>query len=203
MSTFRTLLLGATVLGLSSGTQAQSTAQSNNSEVQEITVSVRRPMAESVAAALEIQRNSSSLVSVLSADAIGNLPDQNIAFAVGRLPGVGIERDQGQARYVNLRGAPNYWTTLSFDGMSIVSPDRATAQRTDAGRPSADSIGEHPSTIGQANGRPQLRGKSFLGQTNEQGLDRGPRRVGSALAPCVNIHSRVHAKPKNQRVFSD
>ncbi len=123
MSTFRTLLLGATVLGLSSGTQAQSTAQSNNSEVQEITVSVRRPMAESVAAALEIQRNSSSLVSVLSADAIGNLPDQNIAFAVGRLPGVGIERDQGQARYVNLRGAPNYWTTLSFDGMSIVSPE--------------------------------------------------------------------------------
>ena len=127
MSTFRTLLLGATVLGLSSGTQAQPAAQSNrqssNTEVQEITVSVRRPMAESVAAALEIQRNSSSLVSVLSADAIGNLPDQNIAFAVGRLPGVGIERDQGQARYVNLRGAPNYWTTLSFDGMSIVSPE--------------------------------------------------------------------------------
>ena len=123
MSTFRTLLLGATVLGLSSGTQAQPATQSNNAEIQEITVSVRRPMAESVAAALEIQRNSSSLVSVLSADAIGNLPDQNIAFAVGRLPGVGIERDQGQARYVNLRGAPNYWTTLSFDGMSIVSPE--------------------------------------------------------------------------------
>lgn len=123
MSTFRTLLLGATVFGLSSGTQAQPPVQSNSSEIEEITVSVRRPMAESVAAALEIQRNSSSLVSVLSADAIGNLPDQNIAFAVGRLPGVGIERDQGQARYVNLRGAPNYWTTLSFDGMSIVSPE--------------------------------------------------------------------------------
>jgi TonB-dependent receptor len=119
MNTFRTLLLGATVLGLSSGVHAQSAA----SGVEEVTVSARRPMAESVAAALKVQRNSDSLVSVLSADAIGNLPDQNIAFAVGRLPGVGIERDQGQARYVNLRGAPNYWTTLSFDGMSIVSPE--------------------------------------------------------------------------------
>lgn len=119
MNKVRTLLLGATVLGVSAGAHAQSSTE----EINEITVSVRRPMAESVAAALEIQRNSDSLVSVLSADAIGNLPDQNIAFAVGRLPGVGIERDQGQARYVNLRGAPNYWTTLSFDGLSIVSPE--------------------------------------------------------------------------------
>ncbi len=81
-----------------------------------------RPLADSAAAALLIQRESPSLVSVLSADAVGNLPDQNIAFAVGRLPGVAIERDQGQARYVNLRGAPVYWTTLSFDGLSVVSP---------------------------------------------------------------------------------
>ena len=119
MNKVRTLLLGATVLGVSAGAQAQPAPP----EITEINVSKRRPMAESVAAALEIQRNSDSLVSVLSADAIGNLPDQNIAFAVGRLPGVGIERDQGQARYVNLRGAPNYWTTLSFDGLSIVSPE--------------------------------------------------------------------------------
>jgi len=49
-------------------------------------------------------------------------PDQNVAFAVGRLPGVAVQRDQGQARYVNLRGAPVYWTTLSFDGLSVVSP---------------------------------------------------------------------------------
>lgn len=81
-----------------------------------------RPLADSAAAALLIQRESPSLVSVLSADSVGNLPDQNIAFAVGRLPGVAIERDQGQARYVNLRGAPVYWTTLSFDGLSVVSP---------------------------------------------------------------------------------
>jgi len=81
-----------------------------------------RPLADSTAAALLVQRTSPSLVSVLSADAVGNLPDQNIAFAVGRLSGVAIERDQGQARYVNLRGAPVYWTTLSFDGLTVVSP---------------------------------------------------------------------------------
>ena len=92
-----------------------------------ITIQGFRPQAESQAAALELQRESDSIVAVLSADAIGNLPDQNVAFAIGRLAGVGVERDQGQARYVNIRGMPNYWTTLSFDGLSIVSPEgRAT-----------------------------------------------------------------------------
>ena len=96
--------------------------------VQAATVVVRAaPIAESQAAALQVQRTSASLVSVLSADAAGNFPDQNIAAAIGRLPGVAVERDQGQSRYINLRGARINWTTLSFDGLSVVSPEgRAT-----------------------------------------------------------------------------
>ncbi len=89
----------------------------------ELVVTGRRPLAESEAAAMKVQRNSDSLVSVLSADAIGDLPDQNVAFAIGRLPGVSVERDQGQARYVNLRAMPRRWTTISFDGLSVVSAE--------------------------------------------------------------------------------
>lgn len=115
MPSFKYAMLGAvSALGFVANAQAQT--------VDEVIVTARRPIAESVAAALQVQRASDSLVSVLSADAVGNLPDQNVAFAVGRLPGVGVQRDQGQARYINLRGAPVYWTTLSFDGLSVVSP---------------------------------------------------------------------------------
>jgi TonB-dependent receptor len=122
MTTFKTILFGAvSALTLSSAANAQ-VALAATTGVEEVVVTGRRPLAESVAAALQIQRNSDSLVSVLSADAVGVLPDQNIAFAVGRLPGVAVQRDQGQARYINLRGAPVYWTTLSFDGLSVVSP---------------------------------------------------------------------------------
>ena len=102
--------------------QDEQVAQANRRAPIEEIIVTGRPLAESAAAALDLQRESPSLVSVLSADAVGNLPDQNVAFAIGRLPGVGVERDQGQARYVNLRGAPVYWTTLSFDGLSVVSP---------------------------------------------------------------------------------
>lgn len=118
----------ALMAGASFITVGQAYAQ--NAQVQsgeEVVVRGRRPMAESQEAAMKAQKNSDSLVTVLSADAIGDLPDQNLAQAVSRLPGIGIERDQGQGRYVNLRGAPRYWTTLSFDGLSVVSPEgRAT-----------------------------------------------------------------------------
>ncbi|KQM63455.1 hypothetical protein ASE75_13555 [Sphingomonas sp. Leaf17] len=94
----------------------------------DIVVSGSRPIAESEAAALQIQRTSPSLVSVIASDSIGRLPDQNIAQAVSRLPGVGVQRDQGQARYITLRGSPINWTTLSFDGINVVSPEGRDAR---------------------------------------------------------------------------
>lgn len=102
-------------------------APAEATEAETIVVRASRPQAESDRAALLIQRASPSLVSVLSADEAGRLADQNIAFSVGRLPGVGVQRDQGQARYINLRGLPNRYVTVSFDGLNIVSPEgRAT-----------------------------------------------------------------------------
>ncbi|ATC23951.1 TonB-dependent receptor [Caulobacter vibrioides] len=123
----RASLLALSAVAISGVAHAADVVTDDQDAVSGVVVTARRPLAESQAAAMQIQKNSDSLISVLSADAIGDLPDQNIAFAVGRLPGVAIERDQGQARYVNLRGAPVYWTTLSFDGLSVVSPEgRAT-----------------------------------------------------------------------------
>ena len=103
-------------------------AEAMADEGEAIVVNGARPIAESEAAALDVQRRSDSLVSVAASDGVGRLPDQNIAQATGRLPGVAVERDQGQARYISLRGAPNYWTTLSFDGINVVSPEGRDAR---------------------------------------------------------------------------
>ncbi|MEN1929918.1 TonB-dependent receptor [Luteimonas sp. MJ250] len=81
-----------------------------------------KPIAESEFAALQAQRSSTSLVNVVAADSIGRFPDQNVAAALSRLPGIAVERDQGQERYVNLRGAPSRWTTIAFDGVNVISP---------------------------------------------------------------------------------
>ncbi|MCL6249724.1 TonB-dependent receptor [Altererythrobacter sp. KTW20L] len=94
----------------------------------QIVVVASRPIAESEAAAIQQQRASTALVNVLAADSIGRFPDQNLAASLGRLPGVGIERDQGQDRFVSLRGARNSWTTVSFDGIGVVSPSGRTTR---------------------------------------------------------------------------
>ncbi|WP_277980210.1 TonB-dependent receptor [Sphingomonas phyllosphaerae] len=88
----------------------------------DIVVSGSRPIAESEEAALQLKRSSTSLVDVIAADSAGRFPDQNIAAAVSRLPGVSVGRDQGQERYISLRGAPASWTTLAFDGVNVISP---------------------------------------------------------------------------------
>lgn len=124
---FRTLLLcsiGAFApLGMAQAEEAADAAEADT-----IVVTGTRPIAESEAAALKVQREADSLVTVAASDSVGRLPDQNVAQAAGRLPGVAVERDQGQARYISLRGAPNYWTTLSFDGINVVSPEGRDAR---------------------------------------------------------------------------
>ncbi len=69
-----------------------------------------------------------AIVSIVASDSVGRLPDQNVAQAASRLPGVAVESDQGQPRYISIRGAPKNWTTLSFDGINIVSPEGRDAR---------------------------------------------------------------------------
>jgi len=125
----RFALLCSTALAAPLAAHAQ---EAGSGAVSELVVTASRPIAESEAAALRTQKLSDSLVAVAASDSVGRLPDQNIAQAASRLPGVAVERDQGQARYVSLRGAlrgaPNYWTTLSFDGINVVSPEGRDAR---------------------------------------------------------------------------
>ncbi|NJS14227.1 MAG: TonB-dependent receptor [Sphingopyxis sp.] len=125
----RALLGTVLLLSLPTGVFAQEAVNGEDDTGGEtIIVTGSRPIAESEAAALAAQRNADSLVTIAASDSVGRLPDQNIAQAASRLPGLAIERDQGQARYISLRGAPNYWTTLSFDGINVVSPEGRDAR---------------------------------------------------------------------------
>lgn len=74
--------------------------------------------------AVAMRRNSSAIMDVASADAIGKLPDINAAEAVQRIPGVSIDRDQGEGRYVTVRGTPSQWSSTTING------DRMPAAKT-------------------------------------------------------------------------
>ena len=80
-------------------------------------------IAQSQAASIQEKRIALNLVDVAAADAVGRFPDQNSAAALSRLPAVAVQRDQGQERYIQIRGAPNRWTSVMIDGVPMIGVD--------------------------------------------------------------------------------
>ncbi|MCC2606961.1 TonB-dependent receptor [Planctobacterium marinum] len=77
----------------------------------------------SQASALNRQKNAKRVTSIVSADAIGQFPDQNVAESLQRLPGMFIQRDQGEGRFVGIRGIDPNLNNLTINGVNIPSPE--------------------------------------------------------------------------------
>ena len=90
------------------------------------------PIGDGIDAALRTKREATNVLDVISSDTIGRFPDQNLADALNRLPGVAVERDQGQARFVNFRGAPFRFTAIAFDGIDIPGAQNGRIPRFDS-----------------------------------------------------------------------
>ena len=73
--------------------------------------------------ALAAQQKADTVVSIVSSDDIGGLPDKNAAEALARLPGVAVERDQGEGRYVSVRGLGPDYNAVTINGALVPSPE--------------------------------------------------------------------------------
>jgi len=96
------------------------TAHAQEAEGDEIVVTGQRAQQER---AIEIKRNAIGIMDVAAADEIGRLPDRNVAEVVERLPGLGVTYDQGEGRYVAIRGIPSDLNNYTFGGVEIGNPD--------------------------------------------------------------------------------
>lgn len=75
------------------------------------------------AMAMQQQRSSSNMKNVVSAERIGRFPDPNAAEALQRLPGISIARDQGEGRYVLIRGSDPRLSSVSINGARLPAPE--------------------------------------------------------------------------------
>jgi TonB-dependent receptor len=80
------------------------------------------------AEAVNETRASDTIVNILPSDVILSLPNANIADAVGRLPGVTLERDEGEGKYVQIRGTEPRLSNLTIDGVVVPSPEGGVRQ---------------------------------------------------------------------------
>lgn len=76
--------------------------------------------------AVERQRDSDTIESVVTRDGIGQFPDQNVAEAARRLPGINILDDQGEGRFISVRGLDPTLNAASVNGVRLPSPEADT-----------------------------------------------------------------------------
>jgi len=96
------------------------------SKTEAIMVTADRPHGE--AEAINRERTSDNILQVLPSDVIRSLPNANIADAVGRLPSVTLERDEGEGKYVQIRGTEPRLSNLTIDGVNVPSPEADVRQ---------------------------------------------------------------------------
>jgi hypothetical protein len=78
--------------------------------------------------AINQEINSPNILQVMPETQILSLPNANVADAVGRLPGVTVQRDEGEAVYVQVRGLDPRLTNTTIDGVTIPSPESNVRQ---------------------------------------------------------------------------
>ena len=94
-------------------------AQNSDDDVIEeiVTIGVRMSILDSLAT----KRNADTIADVIDAGALGVLPDQSIADALGRVPGVTTIRDSGQSSQLNIRGMNGDFIQTTLNGREQVS----------------------------------------------------------------------------------
>ncbi len=70
-------------------------------------------------AAINQQLTSNNLVNVVSSARIQSLPDANAAESVGRLPGVSLIRNGGEATQIVIRGLQPQYNQITIDGVAV------------------------------------------------------------------------------------
>jgi TonB-dependent receptor len=80
------------------------------------------------AEAINQVRSAENIIDVLPSEVIMSLPNANVADALGRLPGVVLERAEGEGEYVDIRGLDPRLTNITIDGVTIPSPEPTVRQ---------------------------------------------------------------------------
>lgn len=116
------LLVGAAALAISAEAAAQDPVQPPPAaEADEaIVVTGQRAQQER---AIAVKREAIGIVDAVASDEIARLPDRNVAEAIERLPGVGVAYDQGEGRYVAVRGVSPELNNYTVNGVEIGNPD--------------------------------------------------------------------------------
>jgi len=119
------LALKAVLLGTTLLAPGFAHAQEEPTAVEEVIVTGRRAADR---AAIEDKRDADGQIDSVRADEVGKLPDQNVAEALRRLPGLAVANDQGEGRYLSVRGVSPDLLNVTLNGQTAAAPEPESRQ---------------------------------------------------------------------------
>jgi iron complex outermembrane recepter protein len=114
--------------GAATTQEAPQTEEQAQSEGQTIVVTGFRA---SLANSVNIKKNSNQIVDAITAEDIADFPDANLAESIQRLPGVSIDRDNGEGRTITVRGLGGDFQAVRLNGAD--AQNVAGGNQSDAG----------------------------------------------------------------------
>ncbi|HEX8661999.1 MAG TPA: TonB-dependent receptor plug domain-containing protein, partial [Brevundimonas sp.] len=106
---------------------ADPVAQDEATEIDEVVVTGFR---SSLQRALNIKRQEAGAVDAILAEDIADFPDQNLAEAIQRLPGVTIDRVNGQGTTISVRGLGSDFTRTRINGLEAQAASGGNRNRS-------------------------------------------------------------------------
>lgn len=80
----------------------------------------------SVAKSIDLKRRSDVQLDAITADDIASMPEANIAESLQRIPGVSIDRENGEGRQISVRGLGGDFTRVRINNMEALSTTGST-----------------------------------------------------------------------------
>jgi TonB-dependent receptor len=113
---------GATAQG-GTGSQSPQASDLSTSAVSELSPVVVKATGISQEAAFDKMHDSLNKVNVLSEDQIDQTPAMTVGEAVQELPGVGVQHDESEPVFMEIRGMDENLNIITYDGVNIPSYD--------------------------------------------------------------------------------
>ncbi|PIL43330.1 TonB-dependent receptor [Massilia eurypsychrophila] len=151
--------------------QAQDTPQMQTVEV----TGIRASLAKS----LNVKKNSSANVEVITAEDVGKMPDKNLADSLQRLAGVAVRTDYDEAEKVSMRGTNPDMSLILFNGHTVSGGDWYVADQGSSSR--STSLSLMPSSV---------LNQAIVYKTSQANIADG------GLAGTINVTTR---KPLSQK----
>src|SRR5688572_13100932 len=71
--------------------------------------------------AIEVKRNADVMMDAINAEDIADFPDANLAESLQRLPGIALDRDNGEGRSITVRGLGSDFTRVRLNGLETLT----------------------------------------------------------------------------------